>query len=415
MKKTIIFTLILLNFKVGYTQSINIHSVSTARQPSGDKGYTLDGIHMSTSRLKLLDASNFDKNGTYPKKVVITDNYSNSNSLCVLSDKSDIDLFFFGSFVTNSSGFVPFSYSEIDSLYNWSLRGGKLIITGQPNSLEQNYTILNYKWGYDLNYKYPSNFIPTTYGQTSTIFDGPFGVVATANQGASSQGYISKLPTNSIILAENSEGNPTLVLDCKTLDLIIADTDAFTELGGITGGSQINSDQDRFWVNTIAYMDQMESPPKITVDGRILSTGNYASYQWFLNNEIIPNATSSSYVANQDGNYSLEIKYFNGCVVRTNPFAYEIPNIACVPSIFSPNGDGNNDTLFVRGFKISQLYFIVYNRWGEKVFESTDKQFGWDGTFNGSQLIPDVFVYYAKITFLNNEIQEKKGNVTLVR
>lgn len=86
-----------------------------------------------------------------------------------------------------------------------------------------------------------------------------------------------------------------------------------------------------------------------------------------------------------------------------------------VPQIFSPNGDGSNDILYVRGRKIKELKFIVYNRWGEKVFETTDKNIGWDGTHRGKDAQSSVYVYYVDAEIEDYGRLEQKGNITLVR
>jgi gliding motility-associated-like protein len=86
-----------------------------------------------------------------------------------------------------------------------------------------------------------------------------------------------------------------------------------------------------------------------------------------------------------------------------------------VPNTFTPNNDGKNDKLLVRGNFISQLYFAVYNRWGEKVFESNDKNFGWDGYYLNNLADAGVFGWYLKATCKDGETTEMKGNVTLIR
>jgi gliding motility-associated-like protein len=86
-----------------------------------------------------------------------------------------------------------------------------------------------------------------------------------------------------------------------------------------------------------------------------------------------------------------------------------------VPNIFSPNNDGQNDILYVRGKGIKNLKFFVYNRWGEKVFESNHEDNGWDGTHRGAPLQPAVFVYFLDAILQSGERVIKKGDVTLVR
>ncbi|HWB62386.1 MAG TPA: gliding motility-associated C-terminal domain-containing protein [Chitinophagales bacterium] len=86
-----------------------------------------------------------------------------------------------------------------------------------------------------------------------------------------------------------------------------------------------------------------------------------------------------------------------------------------VPSSFSPNGDGNNDLFYIYGKNIKQLNLKVYNRWGEKVFESNGQYIGWDGTYKGVVQPEGVYVYETNIVFLNNKTFFKSGSLTLVR
>jgi gliding motility-associated-like protein len=86
-----------------------------------------------------------------------------------------------------------------------------------------------------------------------------------------------------------------------------------------------------------------------------------------------------------------------------------------IPNIFSPNHDGQNDKLFVKGQAIESLHFLIYNRWGNLVFESNDINQGWEGTQNGKPCETGVYVYRAEVTFKNGETLSKRGDVTLVR
>ena len=86
-----------------------------------------------------------------------------------------------------------------------------------------------------------------------------------------------------------------------------------------------------------------------------------------------------------------------------------------VPSAFSPNGDGYNDVLFVKGFGIEAMSFTVYNRYGEVVFYSTDQSIGWDGTFKEREENPGVFTWVLQYNFIDGKAGSKKGNTTLIR
>jgi gliding motility-associated-like protein len=88
-----------------------------------------------------------------------------------------------------------------------------------------------------------------------------------------------------------------------------------------------------------------------------------------------------------------------------------------LPNAFSPNGDGNNDVFCVQGRTrcISNFQMIIYDRWGEKMFESSDLSFCWDGTYRGKPLVPDVFMYYIKAQDQNQKELIKKGNISLIK
>jgi len=82
-----------------------------------------------------------------------------------------------------------------------------------------------------------------------------------------------------------------------------------------------------------------------------------------------------------------------------------------VPNIFSPNDDGENDIFIARGTNVRKFKMVIYDRWGNIVFESEDIMEGWDGTFRGSKMNSAVFVYYI----LSGDEVLSKGNVTLLR
>lgn len=92
-----------------------------------------------------------------------------------------------------------------------------------------------------------------------------------------------------------------------------------------------------------------------------------------------------------------------------------------IPNTFSPNGDGNNDVFYPRGLGVKNIvYFRIYNRFGQLVYERTDFQLneisaGWDGTFKGKKVDPGVFVYVTSMICDNNEVFQLTGNVTLLR
>jgi gliding motility-associated-like protein len=86
-----------------------------------------------------------------------------------------------------------------------------------------------------------------------------------------------------------------------------------------------------------------------------------------------------------------------------------------VPNAFTPNGDGKNDKIFVRGFGIDLMNFKIYNRLGQVVFESASPSFGWDGTFKGVPQPMDAYAYTLIVQFGDGTTATKKGDITLIR
>ncbi len=118
--------------------------------------------------------------------------------------------------------------------------------------------------------------------------------------------------------------------------------------------------------------------------------------------------------------YTVTIVDSSGCPKSATITIYVISlrctlDDAFVPNTFTPNGDLQNDMLYVRSISLAEMYFAVYNRWGELVFETNDIKKGWDGVFKGKASNPDVFAWYLTAKCYNGEEMKKKGNVTLIR
>jgi gliding motility-associated-like protein len=115
--------------------------------------------------------------------------------------------------------------------------------------------------------------------------------------------------------------------------------------------------------------------------------------------------------------YSLIVSDSIGC--KTTDTVTVFVNENCgdvfIAGAFSPDGDGHNDVLYVRGNCIKTVEFVVFDRWGNKVFESNDVANGWDGKYNGQAMNVGVYGYYVQAILYDGTKVEKKGNVGLVR
>ena len=368
-------------------QTINIHSVQANRELSFPFGYTLDGsARMLRSRLKLTNLNNFGPSGVYPKNVVITDSYQQLGSLSQVSSLSNNEIFFFGMFKRlepgpNASTFY-FQNQEINDLYSWSLNGGKMIITAGYTSSASifNFSVLDATWGFTQVKKVTSYFLPTTDGNNTDIFNGPFGNIPEALQGGDDQGYFSVLPTNSKIFAIDVNGSPTMFMDCNTLDLIVADIDAYTDLGGISnsGLGVINNDQDRFWVNTIVFMDKLQPLPLVTQNNNEVSIAPiYVNYQWYFNNNPIANAINPTYEMNNTGAYKVEVTFNGGCKKMSNVINYV--NLSANEVSFYesniflyPNPTKSSVTLMNNNALTGNLEISIYSATGHLIIDKKD-------------------------------------------
>ncbi len=93
-----------------------------------------------------------------------------------------------------------------------------------------------------------------------------------------------------------------------------------------------------------------------------------------------------------------------------------------IPNVFTPNGDLSNDIFMIYGGPAVTVIrtFNIYDRWGELLFKAenfmpNDPNNGWDGAFKNLRMNGGVFVYYAEVEFIDGEVIEYKGDVTLVR
>lgn len=119
-----------------------------------------------------------------------------------------------------------------------------------------------------------------------------------------------------------------------------------------------------------------------------------------------------------DITYTLFAEDIFGCSSATYYFNIHIrpETLIDLPTTFTPNGDGTNDIIYVKGWGIKKLLgFQIYNRWGELIFETSDLSEGWNGYYKGILQNNDIYVYKVKaIDWLNKELQ-KEGHINLMR
>ncbi len=128
--------------------------------------------------------------------------------------------------------------------------------------------------------------------------------------------------------------------------------------------------------------------------------------------------TTVTHLYNASGTYNACLAVYNnfGCIdTSCQAISIVINSLVDVPNAFSPNGDGINDKIFVRGYGIAKMTWVIYNRWGKVVYQGTDPAEGWDGKYNGRLQPQEVYHYTLVVEFSSKGRTTKKGDITLLR
>ncbi len=174
---------------------------------------------------------------------------------------------------------------------------------------------------------------------------------------------------------------------------------------------------------TINVSQELCKPDVFKISGSVVSPpGTTATWNWTITDGFTTSDSSFTHTFANNGNYTITlITYIPGslgCYDTLSNYPVKVikEGNVFIPNTFTPNGDGKNDVLKVRGPSYQEFYFAIYNRFGEMVFETTDVLQGWDGTFKGNASDPGVYGYYLKAKCPGDSEQTfKKGNVTLIR
>lgn len=148
------------------------------------------------------------------------------------------------------------------------------------------------------------------------------------------------------------------------------------------------------------------------------------TYSWEPSNGVSnPNIANPTATVTEDTWFVVTVSTRNGCSVVDSVLVevQEFPDIVCgeenifLPNAFTPNGDQENDVYFVKTKQpLESMHLMIYNRWGEKVFETTDQTIGWDGTFKGKQVPVESYAYYFEGVCGEVHIV-RKGNISVIR
>ena len=214
-------------------------------------------------------------------------------------------------------------------------------------------------------------------------------------------------------------GQGTTIVQVVPLDDLVFGVTVETDEGCEWTGSIAVQVSSLLGPSVAATADQQVVVPGTTVQLNAFPAGSF-NYSWspaaLLSD---PSIASPTAVVNEATTFTVSVS--DGVCTRDASVIVTVHELVCdepdifVPNTFTPNGDGNNDLLFVRGRHITEMEFQVFDRWGEKVFETHDITIGWDGSFKGMKVDPAVFVYHLNAKCVDGQRYFTKGNVSVVR
>lgn len=147
----------------------------------------------------------------------------------------------------------------------------------------------------------------------------------------------------------------------------------------------------------------------------------YEIYQWSPEDIVTQvNTSTTSAIVFENTEFIVLAQDIHGCIAYDTVLV-EMKDESCnyeniyIPTAFTPNGDGVNDTWMIRSKADLEIQLQIFNRWGEKVFESNDVQNTWDGTYKGNKAEAGSYAYYMTITCEGLQSYFAKGNITLMR
>jgi gliding motility-associated-like protein len=261
----------------------------------------------------------------------------------------------------------------------------------------------------------PNNFCGYQYARTGYAYAG-FGAIYN-NPSYNNREYIAirlveplkagaKYSVEYYVSLSNSTANSSRIAT-DALGAFLGDSIVdFTDHTLLNVAPQINNPKGNVINDTLNWI-KIGGEFKAVGSERFLTIGNFVDHSQSTNDTIVACSDCMCYY------YIDDVSVI--CLDCPVDSSDTLANDLFIPDAFSPNGDGKNDNLFVRGNNIQELYFAVYDRWGEKVFETTDKNNGWDGTYKGKQLNGAVFVYYCKGKYTDGTAFNLKGDITLIR
>ncbi len=198
--------------------------------------------------------------------------------------------------------------------------------------------------------------------------------------------------------------------DIQDGDIISVETNCYAQCSQFVTAASIPITVYSFPLS--AGVDQVIGQGSTT---QLLGSTSATSYQWTPSYNISDTLSLSPFVNPEETTTYTISATQNGCT-QYDYITISIEDPLVIPTTFSPNEDGVNDTWEIGGVEEYPNCFVqIFNRWGQEIFQSTgytDKK-AWDGTINEKDAAEGVYFYIVKLR--DNEKKEFKGSITLIR
>ncbi len=387
-------------FILVYSDSLNSYSQNNVFD---NKPFSLPVNPQTTTRytlLKIIDSNNCSTNITGETAMITV------NIPATLTISSDTTICANTSLQLNVSGGINYVWSPATLLNN----------PGIPNPIAQPIQSTKYiVVGKDVNQcnvtaSVQVNMEPAPLFKKPSDFSTCSGIPVLLNGNNDPNLLYSWTPIDNLDNA--AAASPLAILD-QTTDFNLVITDAFCPQFTSSYGVHVTVNQTP--VVRASRSNDIDCSNLIST----LSANGAYSYEWQPSSNLT-NPDISSPIAKLSATTQFTVKGTseNGCssfdsvtviVTKTGQNAFSVPNA------FTPNGDNLNDCFGIRNWgSVTLQQFTIYNRWGQKVFETNDPNACWDGTFQGVMQPAGSFVYLIRATSFCGDVV-KKGSLLLIR
>lgn len=362
---------------------------------------------------------NFNDFGTKNIFLYIT---SDDNGTCdiLIKDSIIVPELYAGIQLSDSSGCIPYSFNVSENAiggntFNWYLN--ESLISNQ-NSFDY---ILDQVGNYMLKQVVTSS-INCHDSVTKTIEVFPLPEINLTNDTIICVGDTITLRTYDGILYEWS--NNVFINDTSTaFTRVFPNEETWFYVKVTDENVCINNDSVLVSVQQIPIINMQNTDTIDMIIGESVDLSAHVSiasdYYWFPESYLTcTNCLYSTSKPLETIKYYFNAADFNGCFqVKDSVFiTVDIKFSLDLPEAFTPDNDGINDLVFVKGWGIKELVeFKVFDQTGRVVFKTNDIEEAWDGKYNGDFLLPGTYIYDVKVLSYDNQVRGKKGYIYLIR